>query len=357
MSRRSSEVWRFDGDNILICFSLFSCEPSGIVVEGDKEANSECRVDNSIKTGLEISHSPRKKEVGVQVYTEHWMEEFWATARRLRDLEILCDVTLTVGTSQADVKTFRAHKLVLVCSSEYFYSCLRENNLEKTYHFETISEAGMEGILKFIYGESGKFTQNFHQDIYHAACVLSIPAAKVYFQSILQQSNEVSDNSNRDNTVDGLSNRGPHTMLMTLDTDTQNIGFEGENHVEHSRSKVRCTDDHTQLEIGIVTEHTKNHPRTGSNRIDMGYKTKRGRMTRTPIRSDTVLENKSRTKKILLPTCNVCGRKFIKRSFLRRHKERQHLRNRERRIFRCDACPKICRTLKDIKLHKRQHTG
>ncbi len=333
----------------------FSCEPSGIVVEGDKEANSECSVDNSIKTGLEISHSPCKKEVGVQVYTEQWMEEFWATARRLRDLEILCDVTLTVGTSQADVKTFHAHKLVLVCSSEYFYSCLRENNLEKTYHFETISEAGMEGILRFIYGESGKFTQNFHQDIYHAACVLSIPAARVYFQSILQQSNEVSDNSNRDNTVDGLSNKG---------SDTQNIGCEGENHMEQS---CRCTDDHTQLKIAIMNEHpsslykvmsiTENHNQTVSTRIDMGYKTKRGRMTRTPIRSDTVLENKSRTKKILLPTCNVCGRKFIKRSFLRRHKERQHLRNRERRIFKCDACSKICRTLKDIKLHKRQHTG
>ncbi len=346
---------------VIIISLCFSHGPSGIVLEGNKEPNSECRVDDSIERVSENSHCCSKKEVGIQVYSEHWMDVFWTTASRLRDHEILCDITLSVGTSQADLKIFQAHKIVLVCASEYFYSCLCDNNLEKNYHFESISEAGMDGILKFIYRDHGSIQENCYRDVYHAACVLSIPMAKDYFQSVPQ---DTLDNGNGGIIVSVNSDRISERIPRTVDTIQWNVD---QNHEAQSSGEVKCINDHAEPSFEISHEcqntvskqllHTEHHDQSASSSIHSGYRTQSGRITGIPSRSDTVLDSKPRSKKIFLPACNVCGRRFLKLAFLRRHKERQHLRNRERRVFRCDVCPKVCRNLKDIKLHKRKHTG
>ena len=68
-------------------------------------------------------------------------------------------------------------------------------------------------------------------------------------------------------------------------------------------------------------------------------------------------EDRKRLLMRSLPTCNICGKRFLRLGFLKRHKERKHYRNRDKRVYKCEFCPKVCRTAKDIKLHRRRHTG
>ncbi len=45
-----------------------------------------------------------------------WTDSFWSVASKLRDLGILCDVTLSVGTRPSDIKMFKV-KIYISCRS------------------------------------------------------------------------------------------------------------------------------------------------------------------------------------------------------------------------------------------------
>lgn len=60
--------------------------------------------------------APDKVSVNTSGY-EDWKNAFWNMASKLRDLGILCDVTLSVGSSPGDIKMFQVSR----CTGIPFY--------------------------------------------------------------------------------------------------------------------------------------------------------------------------------------------------------------------------------------------
>ena len=59
----------------------------------------------------------------------------------------------------------------------------------------------------------------------------------------------------------------------------------------------------------------------------------------------------------ILPSCDICGKKFLRKGCIQRHKDRHHGGQQALNKFRCDQCPKVCPSRHDLKLHQRLHTG
>lgn len=262
----------------------------------------------------------------------------------------------------------QAHKLVLVCASEFFKACLRDNNFERYYHFSNISVQGMDGILSFIYGEHDKIDPENYRDVYEAASIFAIPLAKNFYKGLIKdQEKSLWIRRRRENLrnaglgidrkCDDQNKKRKEKDTKEQEEDLKNFTSDNEtmkNIQETSGSNIESVSTEkpfTDLSSNLVKDAQVEKPSLRCHR------TLDNSASGVSVYVDEASQNRKRLLTRTLPTCNVCGKRFLRIGFLRRHKERQHLRKRDKRLYKCDYCPKVCRTPKDIKLHRRRHTG
>ncbi|KAL6462702.1 hypothetical protein MHYP_G00291240 [Metynnis hypsauchen] len=87
----------------------------------------------------------------------------------------MCDIIL-----EADGKRFPAHRTLLACSSDYFWSMFQEHTLESGAHtisLPALSSAGLEQVLDFIYTSWISLSPSTLEDTLEAACYLQVTHA------------------------------------------------------------------------------------------------------------------------------------------------------------------------------------
>ncbi|XP_066499219.1 kelch-like protein 34 [Hoplias malabaricus] len=101
-----------------------------------------------------------------------------ATLSRFQKLRLenrMCDVIL-----EAQGKKFPAHRTLLACSSDYFWSMFQEHNLESgtcTVTLPALSSPGLEQVLDFIYTSWISLSPFTLEDTLEAACYLQVTQA------------------------------------------------------------------------------------------------------------------------------------------------------------------------------------
>ncbi|KAJ8413160.1 hypothetical protein AAFF_G00091560 [Aldrovandia affinis] len=96
--------------------------------------------------------------------------------QRLRSEGRLCDVELVAGGGAS----FPAHRSLLACSSDYFWSLFQEHTHEfqaRTLHLPALSDKGLQHILDFIYTSWLSLSISTLEDILEAACYLQVTCA------------------------------------------------------------------------------------------------------------------------------------------------------------------------------------
>lgn len=476
-----------------------------------------------------------------------WRDAFWEFAHQLRELGLLCDVTLVVQMEGKNAQSFQAHKLLLVCASDYFKACLRENALEEQYVIDNISAKGMEGVLHFLYGQITGIEPEHYRDCLHAANVLMFPKAQDYFQKLIMTIKDQSEDKEKEketveveesaievetsppdlpppvttpptkaaiksppdtpivagapkrkrgrppkkrltetppdvsekesatekvkivetktktkaaiksSTIPKMRTRSAdqpstppvdtprtrwHQEAVTtfVNDNTDILGDRGQSqfHTEtvsqpaelqplcqpqpqtqpqpqcqsqpqtqtqcHSQSQAQSQNQLSVVQIEGVTDgmDDEDDEDEGALAIDEemsdddyddegddcyseeedeeewhappsvrtrgaiaattssampGTLTKDGPVPHRNIpKSEYAADRKQKLGKFL-PTCDICGKKFLRKGCIEKHKERQHANNQMRATFPCDLCDKVCHTKHDLKLHKRIHTG
>ena len=267
----------------------------------------------------------------------------------------------------------QAHKLVLVCASEFFKACLRDNNFEQYYHFSNISLQGMEGILNFLYGEHHKIEPKNYPDVLEAAAIFAVPFATAFFKDKVNETNTVEnyERSANTNTSNPQSIKKEVTLVAEDMNESRTDVHQNEmsissKHSKHSRNAETSGLDNLcnrtvtleQVSDSNLTRSRKNKLSTfNKSQSETEYSTSSHQTISPNDIQQQAIEDRKRLLTRTLPTCNVCGKRFLRIGFLKRHKERKHNRNRDKRVYKCEFCPKVCRTAKDIKLHRRRHTG
>lgn len=87
----------------------------------------------------------------------------------------MCDIIL-----EAEGKQFPAHRTLLACSSDYFWSLFQEHTLEsraQTVHLPAVSSTGLELVLDFIYTSWISLSPSTLEDTLEASCYLQITHA------------------------------------------------------------------------------------------------------------------------------------------------------------------------------------
>ncbi|XP_072548742.1 kelch-like protein 34 [Salminus brasiliensis] len=87
----------------------------------------------------------------------------------------MCDIILEV-----DGKEFPAHRTLLACSSDYFWSMFQEHTLESGAHtvsLPALTSAGLEQVLDFIYTSWISLSPSTLEDTLEAACYLQVTHA------------------------------------------------------------------------------------------------------------------------------------------------------------------------------------
>ena len=249
---------------------------------------------------------------------------------------------------------------MLVCASEFFKACLRDNNLEQYYHFSDVSVQGIEGILHFLYGDCGKVDSKDYRDVYEAACIFAVPLAKTFFKGLLKESakNQSTEQQRKDE-----SNRDETNPNEEVD-ESKNCEFQETKEARDEVPSEKANTLHVPQESSEASQKAADcQEAAGADLIQLQqqsmlkYDLRPCSVLLSNVEVEQKLQNKNRVLIRNLPTCNVCGKKFLRLGFLRRHKEKKHSRYRDRRLYKCDFCPKVCRTPKDLKLHRRRHTG
>ncbi|XP_030626130.1 kelch-like protein 34 [Chanos chanos] len=95
--------------------------------------------------------------------------------QRLRLDRRMCDVVL-----EAEGLQFPAHRTLLACSSDYFWSMFQEHNLESGEHtisLPALSSSGLEQVLDFIYTSWISLCPSTLEDTLEAACYLQVTHA------------------------------------------------------------------------------------------------------------------------------------------------------------------------------------
>ena len=218
----------------------------------------------------------------------------------------------------------------------------------------------MEGILNFLYGEHHKIEPKNYSDVLEAATIFAVPFATAFFKDRLKETNTVEncESSENTNTSNPQSAKIEGTSVAE-DMNSSKRRKQPRNTETSELDNVRNTGvNFVQDADNTLTQPRKNKISTvGRSQREKEYSTS-SQQTVTPndIQQQTI-EDRKRLLTRTLPMCNVCGKRFLRIGFLKRHKERKHYRNRDKRVYKCEFCPKVCRTAKDIKLHRRRHTG
>lgn len=87
----------------------------------------------------------------------------------------MCDIIL-----EAEGKKFPAHRTLLACSSDYFWSLFQEHTLEsraQTINLPAVSSTGLELVLDFIYTSWISLSPSTLEDILQASCYLQVTHA------------------------------------------------------------------------------------------------------------------------------------------------------------------------------------
>ena len=211
----------------------------------------------------------------------------------------------------------------------------------------------MEGILNFVYGEHHKIDPRNYKDVYDAASIFAIPSATAFYKVLMkdqERQNEDDHSSYAHVTTENTCKVKDKNRNVTEEDEEKNEASDGD--VAKWNKRPHNNGGHEILR----------HSRSGKNtsvvlKQDKRHQGIRVQEVMVPVVQQQAVEDRKRLLTRSLPTCNVCGRRFLRIGFLKRHKERKHFRNRDKRVYKCEFCPKVCRTPKDIKLHRRRHTG
>uniref|UniRef100_A0A8B9KSX4 Kelch like family member 34 n=1 Tax=Astyanax mexicanus TaxID=7994 RepID=A0A8B9KSX4_ASTMX len=93
----------------------------------------------------------------------------------LREDRRMCDIIL-----EAEGKEFLAHRTLLACSSDYFWSMFQDHTLESGAHtvsLPALTSVGLEQVLDFIYTSWISLSPSTLEDTLEAACYLQITDA------------------------------------------------------------------------------------------------------------------------------------------------------------------------------------
>ena len=219
----------------------------------------------------------------------------------------------------------------------------------------------MEGILNFLYGEYNKIAPQNYKDVYEAASIFAIPSATTFFKHLM-------------NDREKQKRRSVDDLNQTLLENESKSKFKNRTITEEDQDKNEASDEETvkssrqfrNTNGNKISEHFTSPGKNMSEvpQQDISYDDRTGKESAdlspqpvVPSVQQQAVEDGKRLLTRTLPTCNVCGRRFLRIGFLKRHKERKHFKNRDKRVYKCEFCPKVCRTPKDIKLHRRRHTG
>ena len=231
----------------------------------------------------------------------------------------------------------------------------------------------MEGILNFLYGEHHKIEPKNYPDVLEAAAIFAVPFATAFFKDKVNETNSVEnyESSATTNTSSPQSIRKEVTSVAEDMNGSRSDVHQNEMSVSNKRCKQSRNTETSGLDSmcnravtfeqvadSKLTRFRKNKISTvNKSQSEKEYSTS-SRQTISPNDiQQQAIEDRKRLLTRTLPTCNVCGKRFLRIGFLKRHKERKHYRNRDKRVYKCEFCPKVCRTAKDIKLHRRRHTG
>lgn len=273
--------------------------------------------------------------------------------------------------------------------------------------------SGLQGVLNFLYGQQSDISPCFYQEAVHAATSLLMPRAKEYFELLLRACNVQLEATF---SLHGLGHRFKNHASLGggQQEDVENVC------PERQCEEVEEEPGEEQYEYTIVSAPrvTPAHPRRlhkGQKRAAMGRP--RGRppkkkshvapQTVDPIRLKLRIGSKGkgcveniglsktseadgvaavnsviiqrdaipahtqppkipkyeygaeRKRKLaaFLPSCDICGKRFLRKGCIQRHKEKHHNGSKQRLSFSCDECPKQCPSRHDLKLHKRLHSG
>ena len=218
----------------------------------------------------------------------------------------------------------------------------------------------MEGILHFLYGEHHKIEPRNYPDVLEAATIFAVPFATAFFKDRLKETNSVETYESSANT-NSPTPQSVKTEVTNVDEDLN--GSKGRK--QPCYTETSDLDNVCNTGVTFVQDANRKLTHSHRNKISTVGKSPKEKeysnsLQQTVTSNDIqqqAIEDRKRLLTRTLPICNVCGKRFLRIGFLKRHKERKHYRNRDKRVYKCEFCPKVCRTAKDIKLHRRRHTG
>ena len=132
--------------------------------------------------------------VGVQIFEakSHCKDSF-KVLHQLYEKQEMCDVEIQVGK-----KSFKCHRIVLVCASLYFRAMFKSEMAESRQDLVTIQdldEDAMEMLVEFAYTAKLKITTDTVQPLLFAACILQMEcvaqACADFMKSHLHPSNSI----------------------------------------------------------------------------------------------------------------------------------------------------------------------
>ncbi|TRY83497.1 hypothetical protein DNTS_016230 [Danionella cerebrum] len=263
---------------------------------------------------------------------------------KLRRQELLCDITIIVENT-----LFRAHKVILAASSEYFSSMFTaEDQVTKSvYEVNGMTAKTFSAILEFIYSGKLLVEESISEQILETARFLKISDLNEAHGGLQKT---ISLNENEGDCIQAKRKRGrPKKSKNTTQEENPKISDVQEStetslNINSSPEEVRDVEFNPEEERQVLQKR-KIKPPIRLNGFRLEYELmakmesgKRGRKRKYP-------EAEAR--------CEGCGKVFKNHLFLKRHLQ-THTENKS---FSCKQCGKTFSQQGQLKSHSRVHTG
>ena len=210
--------------------------------------------------------------------TKEDLQEFWNLANRLRKTNILTDLHIVAKDKNGDWVHVPAHKIVMVCGSEYFKCQLQSHNcIDPEYFFSDLDATSVGLVMDYLYEQPLNWAEidKTLVDCYRAAREFRIAHLCELFADRLLKANQC----NMENTASVANNVGASNHecstpnRSTHNEDVPISGFQSPPTAEQEESEEKDVPINRTLSAKLENDMKENPQSESDNKSPYGSET------------------------------------------------------------------------------------